>query len=64
MIADRALGLPGRERPEGHKFGDDRRRRFLHGRAPNVDFRPHGDTVKQIFLHVQSLRPTGEVFQP
>ena len=36
VVADRALGLPGRERPERQELGDDRRRRSARARPPDA----------------------------
>jgi len=53
VIADRALGLPGRERSQRQNLGDDGRRRFALARPRDIDLRSHREAVQQIFARVQ-----------
>jgi hypothetical protein len=53
VIADGALGLPGRERSERRQFGDDRRRRFIRARPCDVNFRAYRETLQRIFASVE-----------
>jgi hypothetical protein len=53
VVADCPLRLPGRKRPERYQLGDECRRRLVCARPSDVDFRPYGEAVQQIFAPVK-----------
>jgi len=53
VIADRAFGLPSRERAQRNKLGNDGRGRYACARPHDVDRRPRRKAVQQIFTHVE-----------
>src|SRR5262245_17022847 len=53
VIADRALGLPGRERSERHELGDNRGRQLACTRACRVDPGADGEAVQRVFPGVE-----------
>src|SRR5262245_53285235 len=53
VIADRALGLPGREGTEWPHFGDDGRYRLARTRTGDLDRRPNRETVEQVLACIE-----------
>jgi len=53
VIANRALGLPSRERSERHELGDECRGWRARARPRDLDFRAHREAVQQVFARVE-----------
>src|SRR5882724_6321196 len=53
VIADRALGLPGREGAERPQLGDDARHRLACARTRDLDRRPDRQAAEQVLARVE-----------